>query len=590
VTDTPTERAAESTWSRLRRRKVVQWGLVYVAAAWGFLQGLEYVSESFHWPEQLRQIALLALLIGLPIVLVLAWYHGDRGQQRITTPEFAILLLLLLLGGGAFWYYQRVSENSTATSSPPPNTAAFPTDASIAVLPFVNMSPDKDQEYFADGISEELLNLLAKVPELRVIARTSSFSFKGKDVDITEIARKLNVANVLEGSVRKSGDTLRITAQLVRASDSSHLWSQTYDRQMTDVFKVQDEIAAAVVAQLKIKLLDAAPKTRVTDPRAYAFFLQARGLYGQYNPAAFEQAIALYEQALALDPAYAPAWDGLANAYWGQMDLGALPFDRGHAMARESVNKALAHDPEYPPAYARLAVLEATLDRDLAAAARHVEQGLALDPVNLDLMSAAALIARRLGRLDQSIELAEYLVARDPVSTDGYDALGLAYRYSGQVDKAIAAYGMVLSLAPEAGWDHTGLAQVLLDKGDARSALEEAQKEPVEIFRLVGTSMAYHALGQKAESDAALAELTRQYASTRPYYVASVLAFRDERDRAFAMLNRAAGQRDSDFGALAINTPFMNLHDDPRWLPFLRKHGVAPEQLAAIKFDVKVPK
>jgi hypothetical protein len=162
VTDTPTEREVESTWTRLRRRKVVQWGLVYVAAAWGFLQGLEYVSEAFHWPEQLRQIALLVLLIGLPIALVLAYYHGDRGQQRMSTPEFAILTLLLLLGGGAFWYYQRTSETLTATSSPTSTTAAFATDASIAVLPFV-----KEQEYFADGISEELLNLLAQVPELR---------------------------------------------------------------------------------------------------------------------------------------------------------------------------------------------------------------------------------------------------------------------------------------------------------------------------------------------------------------------------------------------------------------------------------------
>ena len=177
------------------------------------------------------------------------------------------------------------------------------------------MSADKEQEYFADGISEELLNLLAQVPELRVIARTSSFSFKGKEVDIAEIARRLNVANVLEGSVRKSGDTLRITAQLVRASDSSHLWSQTYDRPMTDVFEVQDEIAAAVVEELKIKLLGATPKAKTTDPRAYALFLKAREISRQYTAGALEQSIALYKESLAIDPLYAPAWDGLAIAY-----------------------------------------------------------------------------------------------------------------------------------------------------------------------------------------------------------------------------------------------------------------------------------
>ena len=226
MNDAPAEREGDSTWARLRRRKVVQWGIAYAAAAWVLLQVLEYFSATFDWPRQIQQLTTVALLIGLPVALILAWYHGDRAQQRITTPELGMLTLVLLLGGGVLWYFQRASETSTATS-PAPTAETLPTDASIAVLPFVNMSPDKDQEYFADGISEELLNLLAQVPELRVIARTSSFSFKSKDVDIAEIARRLNVANVLEGSVRKSGDKLRITAQLVRASDSSHLWSQT---------------------------------------------------------------------------------------------------------------------------------------------------------------------------------------------------------------------------------------------------------------------------------------------------------------------------------------------------------------------------
>ena len=211
---------------RLRRRKVVQWGLVYVAAAWGFLQGLEYVSGTFHWPRQVQQITTLVLLIGLPVVLVLAWYHGDRGEQRISTPEFAILTLLLLLGGGAFWYYDRASETPagatgavaqpTAPAARSPEAAPAPDQKSIAVLPFADMSPAKDQEYMSDGIAEELLNLLAKVPDLKVIARTSSFAFKGKDIEIAEIAKELNVAHVLEGSVRKSGNKLRITAQLIR--------------------------------------------------------------------------------------------------------------------------------------------------------------------------------------------------------------------------------------------------------------------------------------------------------------------------------------------------------------------------------------
>ena len=305
--DEATDTRAADFWTRMRRRKVVQWGIAYAAGAWGLLQGLAYVSTLLNWPNQLQKLAGLALLIGLPIALVIAWFHGDRGERRVGRTELAILTLLFLVGGGLFWHYQRTAETATA-QSPPPSTSAAATDRSIAVLPFVNMSPDKEQEYFADGISEELLNLLAQVPGLRVIARTSSFSFKGKDVDIAEIAQRLKVSNVLEGSVRKSGDRTRITAQLVRASDSSHLWSHTYDRQMTDVFKVQDEIAASVVEQLKVKLLDAAPKLRVTDPQTYALFLRAREIRWQFNSAAFEQAIAFYKQALAIDTTYAPAW------------------------------------------------------------------------------------------------------------------------------------------------------------------------------------------------------------------------------------------------------------------------------------------
>jgi TolB-like protein len=347
-------------------------------------------------------------------VLVLAWYHGDRGQQRITTPEFAILTLLLLLGGGVFWYYQRASDTATVAASAPPRVAAIATDRSIAVLPFVNMSSDKEQEYFADGISEELLNLLAQVPGLRVIARTSSFSFKGKEVEIAEIARRLNVANVLEGSVRRSGDTLRITAQLIRASDSSHLWSQTYDRQMTDVFKVQDEIAGAVVDQLKGTLLGNTANTRSTDPAAYARFLQAREIVRHHSLAPFQQAIALYKQSLAIDPNYAPAWDGLAEAYFYQIDYGSMTSDAGVPLVREAIEQALTSDRQYAPVYARAALTEALLQNDLPAAARDIERGLALDPANLDVITVAARIATRLGRLDQALNLAKYAVARDP--------------------------------------------------------------------------------------------------------------------------------------------------------------------------------
>jgi TolB-like protein len=214
------------------------------------------------------------------------------------------------------------------------------TDKSIAVLPFVNMSSDKDQEFFSDGISEELLNVLAKVPQLQVAARTSSFSFKGKPVEIPEIARQLHVANVLEGSVRKSGDQVRITAQLIRAAEGYHLWSETYDRKLDDIFKIQDEIAGEVVKQLKVTLLGAAPTVRQTDPRAYELYLQAVQLGRQATPEAYRQSDALFKQVLEIDPSYAPAWAELGSNFVNKINEGLLPASEGYARGREAEEKA----------------------------------------------------------------------------------------------------------------------------------------------------------------------------------------------------------------------------------------------------------
>ena len=590
MTDTSTKHS-EGVWDRLRRRKLVQWSIAYVAGAWGLLQGIAYIRDTFAWPPYVQQAATVLLLIGLPIVLVLAWYHGDRGHRQVTRSELAILTMLFLLGGAIFWYFQRTSEVATSTVASPasPSAAAFATDASIAVLPFVNMSADKEQEYFADGVSEELLNLLAQVPELRVIARTSSFSFKGKEVDITEISRKLNVANVLEGSVRKSGDMVRITAQLVRASDSSHLWSKTYDRQMTDVFKVQDEIASTVVSELKIKLLGPAPTAQITDPKAYALFLQARQISRQYTAPALQRSIELYKEALAIDPSYALAWDGLAAIYESQVESDLRLPSEGIPLARDALAKALAIQPRLASAHASLGWIALFHDRDLAAAARHLEYALALEPANPDNLGVAAILARRLGRLEQAIAIGEYLVARDPANSFLHTDLGFAYRYAGRLDAAIGECRTVLSLSPGYMWSHRTIGDILLQQGDTKAALAEMQQEPDEQARLTGLSMAYHALGRENESDASLAHAIEKYEKTSAHPIAVALAFRGETDRAFGWLEKAVQYNDTDLGATALQPMFAPLHSDPRWLPLLRKIGMAPEQLAAIKFDVKVP-
>jgi TolB-like protein len=595
--------------AELKRRNVFRVSVAYLALGWIVTQVTSTMAPLLHLPEWVGAVVLWIGVIAFPFVVVFSWVYEvtPDGLKRETEVEpsssithhtarrldYVIIgLLVVAIGLFAFHEFRPAGKNRvTVVARTTPGSAAAGTgvDRSVAVLPFVDMSAGKDQEFFADGISEELLNLLAQVPQLRVIARTSSFSFKGKEADIAEIARKLSVANVLEGSVRKSGDKLRITAQLIRASDSSHLWSQTYDRTMTDVFVVQDEIAASVVEQLKVALLGSAPKARTTDPKAYALFLQAREVGRQYSVPGYERSVALFKQALAIDPTYSPAWDGLAYVYFGQMDLGALTIEQGHPLFDEAIGNAIAHDPSYALAYAHRALFEGLVQRDYAAAARSLEQAVALDPANIETMAIASVIARRLGRLHLAIALGTYTVERDPVNIDGYDGLALAYRYKGQLDESVAAFQKLLSLAPDAGWERTALGDVLLEKGDANGALAQYQKEPIEVFRLGGLTLAYQALGRKAESDAALAELMKKYPDSKPFNIATVLASRGDLDGAFALLEKAAQINDLDLGAVAVYPTLAVLHKDPRWLPLLRRLGLAPEQLTAIKFNISVP-
>jgi TolB-like protein/Tfp pilus assembly protein PilF len=596
--------------AELKRRNVFRVSAAYLALGWIVTQVTSTVAPWLHLPDWVGPVVLWMGVIAFPFVVVFSWVFEltPEGLKRETEVDRSssitqhtarrldyVIIALLVVAIGLYALHEfRQTGNSRVTvvarTTPGSVQSTAGEDRSVAVLPFVDMSAGKDQEYFADGISEELLNLLAQVPQLRVIARTSSFSFKGKEVDISEIAKKLNVGNVLEGSVRKSGDTLRITAQLIRASDSSHLWSQTYDRKLTDVFAVQDEIAAAVVEQLKVTLLKGTPKATVTDPQAYALYLQARALFRQYSPTSIDQSLVLLRQALAVDPSYAPAWVGVALNYWAKMDLGMMTVPEALPPAREALDKAIQADPSSPYAYAALAMVEGILQRDYTAAAPHLETALALEPTNLDAINAASSIARRLLRFELAIDLAQYQVSRDPVNTDAYDALGLAYRYKGELEKSAAAYRMLLNLAPDSGWEHTALGNVLLQMGDANAALAEYQKEPIESYRLIGFAKAYHDLGRKAESVGALEELKKKYAATRPYQVAVAVAYLGDADTAFALIDKAVQVNDIDIGALPVYPDFTDMHKDPRWLPLLRRLGLAPEQLAAIKFDISVPK
>ena len=465
-------------------------------------------------------------------------------------------------------------------------------DKSIAVLAFEDMSAAKDQAYMSDGLAEELLNLLAKVPALRVTSRSSAFSFKGKSAALPEIARRLNVAHILEGSVRKSGNKIRVTAQLIDTRTDTHLWSETYDRDLTDIFAVQDEIAAAVVAQLKLTLLGAPVAAQKIDPRAYELYLQANDVARQSKSDRYEKSIALMREAVAIDPRYAVAWARLAGTYLNEAQNGrstSRTMDEGFRLAREAVDRALAIDPNLVWAHVVLYGLALNRDNDLAAAARHLEHALKLEPTNADLMLPAAGLLQNLGRLDQSLALREFSIARDPLNPFTQFNLGICYLYAGRPDDAIRACRASLAISPGRIVAHYIIGLALLAKHEPDAALAEMQQESSDNWKANGLPFVYHALGRKAESDAALATVIEKYEQGSAFNIAAIHAFRSENDRAFEWLEKAVTAHDTGLAVIPIDPQLANVHSDPRWLPFLRKIGKAPEQLAAIKFDVKPP-
>ncbi|MCG6963042.1 MAG: protein kinase [Acidobacteria bacterium] len=531
-------------------------------------------------------------------------YRTLGGRRRTSSPGSTIpsgtgrrlwigaAALALAALGVAGYLATRGGQRATSMPTREAKTAPAPLAApknSIAVLPFVNMSSDKGQDYFADGIAEDLLNLLARVQPLQVAARTSSFAFRGKDVGIPQIARTLHVANILEGSVRKVGREVRITAQLVRASDGYEIWSQSYDRRLTDVFKIQDEIAADVVKQLKVKLLGTVPTVPETDPGAYSLYLQARELGRRYKADAFEQSDALYRRALAIDPGYAPAWNGLATNFANETNVGMLPNGEGLRQARKFAEKALAIDPDYAHALAELGFIS-LIQGDPAGAANSLQRALELDPTDLGVLGSSASLLISLGRMKQATAIEEYILVRDPVHVVTLYNLGLAYLWDGRYDDAISKLRTVLTLSPGYGIVHYELGVALMLEGRPREALAQVKQERVEDWRLMGLAMVYHDLGQKAESDTALRKLIDIDQKEGPYNIAYVYAYCGDTERAFEWLNKAAKYSDPGLTEVTVERLFDNIKSDPRWLPYLRKIGKAPEQLARIKFKVTVPR
>ncbi len=591
-----------SLFSELKRRHVWRAAVLYAAAAWLLVQIAGQVLPLFDVSNAVLRGIVIALILGFPFWLIFAWLYeltpeGIKRESEIDAAEsitprtgrildrwvFGIMgvAIVLLLANTLVWH-----KGSSPVRAGQAEAASA---RSIAVLPFENLSSDREQGYFADGISEDLLDLLTKIPALRVAARTSSFAFKGKNVSVDSMAHALRVANVLQGSVQRAGDEVRISVQLVRAADGYVVWSDTWDRKLENVFAIQDEIARDVASQLRVRLAGAAaPQARPTDPRAYALFLQAREVGRQLRPDALLRSDSLYRQALALDSLYTPAWTGLAANFISETLFGVLPNQEGLRQAQAAVTKALAIDSTSAGAYALLGQIAAE-GADLAGAARELERALALDPMSIDVLAMSGGLLESLGRLKEAVAVQEYVATRDPLNVNALVGVGFCYYWSGRYDDAIARFRTVLDLSPGRGGAHAMIGLALLLKGDRAAALAEMQQEPVEAWRLDDLAVVYHALGRNAGSDSVLTELTRKGGAYSAIRIASIYAYRGEADPAFAWLEKAVEYHDQWLAGIAVDPLFAPIHADPRWLAFLRRIGMAPEQLAKIPFHVSLP-
>jgi TolB-like protein/Tfp pilus assembly protein PilF len=468
-------------------------------------------------------------------------------------------------------HVQRLLSGSAAPASvalPLPVAATASTVAadsqgppSIAVLPFVNMSRNEEDEYFADGLAEELLNVLAKIRGLRVAARTSSFQFKGKNDDIAVIGRKLNVATVLEGSVRKAGNRMRIAVQLVKVADGYHLWSETYDRTLEDIFAVQDDIAQSVVKELRTTLLGeaadakaeqevtaqvaAAAKGRATDPEAHRLYLQARHLIDRTNRDDTARGINYLKQALDLDPAFALAWAELVRAYTIEAGQGWTPVAEGYARAREAVARALVLEPELAEGHAQMGWIQMYHDWDWHGAEASFRRARELAPGNAGVLRRAGVLAGNFGRIDEAIAFDRRALEQDPLSAAVYNNLGIHLNANGRLAEAEAAYRKALELAPQRISAHAHLSLNLLAQGRAEEALAEALREPEEWARLWTIAIIQHAANRRDESEATLQELIAKHAMDSAYQVAMVYAVRGETDLAFSWIEQANVQREA---------------------------------------------
>jgi adenylate cyclase len=550
---------------------------------WTRLPG-ENASSAF--VERIRRLITPVPSSALPTATAPAGYRTGQisttnGPHRVARVALWALSGVVALGlayfvADRFWLSKhRSAEKPVAAvaAAPTPAMPAIP-EKSVAVLPFVDMSEKKDQEYLADGMAEEIINLLARAPDLHVPARTSSFYFKGKSTKVPDIARELSVSHILEGSVRRSGSRLRVTAQLIRADNGYHLWSDTYDRDVRDVFQVQDDIANAVVQALQITLMGG-PLTRqrggTKNLEAYQLYLRGLDAEWENTRSSLTAGRDYFDQAIHRDSRFGLAWGELARDTVLMTNNGMILGSVGYELSRQQAKHALQLSPDLAEAHAMLGYISRVQDFDWAASEAELHRALELDPTNPTALMFAAQLSRALGRFDEAERQVRTALARDPLFTIAIYTLGTIQYNTRRFQEAEATFRRLLALAPNFLWTRTYLAKALLAEGQVDAALAVVLQERDELNRLRLLPTLLQAVNRKSEADDALMTLITRFGDTEAYFVAMNYAFRGEKDRALEWLERAHDEKATELAQLVGERLFDNLASDPRYKAFLRK-------------------
>jgi len=565
-------------FNELKRRNVIRSAIAYLVVAWLIAQVLSIVLPAFGAPNYIMKWSLVILAIGFPVWLIFAWVYEftpeglkktidvepDASISRKTGMRLNRIIISVLTLAIIVLLVDRFTRDSAQVMD-------FG-DNSIAVMAFTDMSPKKDHEYFSDGISEELLNLLAKIPELKVISRTSSFSYKGKNTNATEIGKELNVSHILDGSIRKAGNTVRVTTQLINTNDGTQEWSHTYDRNLDSIFKIQDEIAVEVSKELKISLLGEPKKSTVINTEAYNLYLQAKHLYQQTTKDAYIEAEAKLKESLALDSTYASTWRLLANIYnSGTFNFSIREPEDGIPLGLEAIHKAIEYESESGYSYATLSSLQEN-NWQFEESAKNMKRALDLIPNDGIIMGTAANMT--FGNLEKSIKLNKKAIEADPVVYAIYFNLGHAYLRMNRLEEAEKAFKTFELYYPNWQIYHYMMARLRLAQGNMDEALAEIEQEKHEFFNIYGRNFIQFAMGNTKEADALFAEFLEQYGETDLANVADLYAFRGDYDSSFEWLNKAYEKKDPVLMEALTYPSFKPMYSDPRWRALIEKMGL----------------